>query len=98
MFFFHNLERYDSHIFVNDLVDNSEKKKFSVIPHTNEKFMSITYGCVKLLDSLKFLVESLDGCASSFKDEDYVFLKEKFKKTIIYSRKSFHTRMITLKY
>ena len=38
--------------------------------------MSITYGCVKLLDSLKFLIESLDGCASSLKDEDYVFLKE----------------------
>ena len=41
--------------------------------------MSITYGCAKLLDSLKFLLESLDGCASSFKDEDYVILKEQFQ-------------------
>ena len=35
---FHHLEGYDSHFFVNDLINNSGNKKIKVIPHTNEKF------------------------------------------------------------
>ena len=76
---FHNLEGYDSHIFVNDLINNSENKKIIVIPHTNEKFMSITYGCNNFLDSLKFLGEKLDNCTNSLKDGNFIFLKEQFR-------------------
>ena len=60
----HNLEGYDSHIFINDLINNSEKK-ISVITQTNKNFGSITYSCVKFLDSLKLLMWSLDELSKS---------------------------------
>ena len=96
--FFHNLEGYDSHIFINKLINSKKDEKIHIIPHTNEKFMSFNYGKLKFLDSLKFLQHSLDECAQSLKDKDFIFLKKEFgdnyhlfTKKIAYSYDYFET-------
>ena len=41
--------------------------------------MSLDYGCIRILDSRRFLTKSLDDISKNLKDVDYVSLKEEFK-------------------
>ena len=34
--------------------------KFDIIPKANEEYISVTYGCIKFIDSYRFLSSSLD--------------------------------------
>ena len=48
-------------MFFKRLVDlKSEKVQFDVIPKTNEKYKTVTYGCMRFFDSSRFLSETLD--------------------------------------
>ena len=66
-------------MFFNDLF-NSEVDKIdvSVIGRTNEEYMSVKYGCIKLLDSMRFQQDSLEKLTQSLNDEDYIHLKRHF--------------------
>ena len=33
-------------------------KKFDIIPKTNEEYKSVTYGCIRFIDSYQFLSSS----------------------------------------
>ena len=45
-----------------ELVDKkNDKVKFDIIPKTNEEYISVTYGCIRFIDSYRFLSSKLDN-------------------------------------
>ena len=60
-FAFHNFSNYGCHMFLKKLVDLKKVKvKFKIIPKTNEEYIAVKYGCIRFIDSYRFLSESLD--------------------------------------
>ena len=54
-FIFHNFSNYDCHMFLKKLVDlKNDKVKLDIMPKTNEEYISVTYGCIKSIDSYRF--------------------------------------------
>ena len=44
------------------MVDKKKDKvDFEIIPKTNEEYISVTYGCIRFIDSYRFLSSSLDS-------------------------------------
>ena len=55
-FLFHNFINYDCHMFFKKLViKKNDKVEFEIIPKTNEEYISVTYGCIRFIDSYRFL-------------------------------------------
>ena len=76
---YHKFSKYDNHMFFNELINSKvEKKNLSVIPRTNEEYMSVNYSCIRFLDSMRFLTDSLEKLTESLKDIDYIHLKKHF--------------------
>ena len=76
---YHNFSKYDSHMFFNDLINSKVNKiNLSVIARTNEEYMSVNYGCINFLDSMRFQPASMESLTESLKDEDYIHLKKNF--------------------
>ena len=49
-------------MFFEKFVDlKKEKVKFKIIPKTNEEYIAVKYGCIRFIDSYRFLSESLDN-------------------------------------
>ena len=44
------------------------KVKFDFIPKTNEEEISVTYGCMRYIDSYQFLSSSLDSLVKTLVD------------------------------
>lgn len=70
--FFHGLSNYDSHFLIQELhrVSLAKNLKISVIPRTNEKYLSFSVGGLVFKDSYQFLGESLSKLVSNLKDKD----------------------------
>ena len=78
-FAFHNFSKYDSHMFFKRLVDlKKDKVKFEIIPKTNEEYISVRYGCIRFIDSYRFLSESLDKLVKILDEDDLKILKKEF--------------------
>ena len=78
-FAFHNFSNYDCHMFFKMLVDlGKDKVKFEIIPKTNEKYISVRYGCIRFIDSYRFLSESLDKLVKNLDEADFKILKKEF--------------------
>ena len=61
-FVFHNYSNYDSHMFFKNSVDKKKDQvDFDIIPKTNEEYISVTYGCIRFIDSYRFLSSGLDS-------------------------------------
>ena len=61
-FIFLNFGNYDCHMFFKNLVDKKKAKvEFENIPKTNEEYISVTYGCIRFIDSYRFQSSSLDS-------------------------------------
>ena len=61
-FIFHIFSNYDCHMFFKKIVDKkNDKVEFEIIPQTNEEYISVTYRCIRFLDSYRFLSSSLDS-------------------------------------
>ena len=61
-FVLHHFTNYDCHMFFKKLVDKKNNKvKFDIIPKTNEEYISVTSGCIRFIDSYRFLSSSLDS-------------------------------------
>ena len=75
---FHNLSNYDSHLFFKKLIDKKPNKlNLNVIPKTNEEFFSVTYGCIRFIDSYRFLQKSLDKLVKTLNENDFkILIKE----------------------
>ena len=78
-FAFHNLSKYDCHLFFKRLIEKkNDKVKFDVIPKTDEEYISVSYGCIRFIDSFRFLTSSLDNLVKSLTHDDLIILKQEF--------------------
>ena len=62
--FFHNLRGYDSHL----LLQGTDGSDVKCIPNNKERYMSVTVGKLKFLDSMQFMADSLDNLVKYNKD------------------------------
>ena len=60
----------------------NDKVKFEIIPKTNEEYISVTYGCIRFIDSYRFLSSSLDSLVRTLVDNNHRTLKN-LKKEIV---------------
>ena len=75
-FVFHNFIKYDCHIFFKKLFDKkNDKVEFEIIPKTNEECISVTYGCIRFIDSYRFLSSGLDFLVKTLVDSSNETLK-----------------------
>ena len=78
-FAFHDFSNYDCHMFFKRLVDlKKDKVKFKIIPKTNEEYTAVKYGCIRFIDSYRFLSESLDKLVKNLDEDDFKILKKEF--------------------
>ena len=70
----HNLKGYDGHLVVTSL--KSEFGKVRVIPQNMEKYLSISVGRLKFLDSFQFTPQSLDVLSKTLEDDEFKYLSE----------------------
>ena len=82
-FIFHNFSNYDCHMFFKKLVDKKKDKvDFEIIPKTNEEYISVTYGCIRFIDSYRFLSSSLDSLVKTLVDNSHKTLED-FEEEIV---------------
>ena len=75
-FIFHGFSNYDSHMFFKKLIDKKKDKvDFEIIPKTNEEYISVTYGCIRFIDSYRFLSSGLDSFVKTLVDNSLKTLK-----------------------
>ena len=97
---FHNLQGYDSHLFIKELTKIDGK--LNCIPTTEEKYISFSKHIkvgeyrhiqgnmcditfeIRFLDSYKFLQSSLGNLVSNLSDDDFHNIKSEFKSNISY--------------
>ena len=79
----HNFSNYDCHMFFKTLVDRKKDKvDFKIIPKTDEKYISVKYGCIKFIDTYRFLSSSLDKLVKTLVDNSHKTIKN-LKKEVI---------------
>ena len=87
-FIFHNFSNYDCHMFFKKLVDKKKDKvDFEIIPKTNEERISVTYGCIKFIDSYRFLSSDLESLVKNLDEADFTILKKEFPDNYQYLNK-----------
>ena len=78
-FAFLTFSNYDCHMFFKRLVDlKKDKVKFKSIAKTNEEFIVVNHGCVRFIDSYRFLSESLDKLVKNLDEDGFKILKKEF--------------------
>ena len=65
----HNLEGYDGHLIVKAL--KSEFGKVKVIPQNMGKYISLTVGLFKFIDSFQFIPQGLDNLVKTLEDDEF---------------------------
>ena len=64
-------------MFFKKLVDKkNDKVKFDKIPKTNEEYISVTYACIRFIDSCRFLSSGLDSLVKTLVDNSNKTLKD----------------------
>ena len=77
-FIFHTFSNCDCHMFLKNLVFKNDQVNFDIILQTNEKYISVTFGCFRFIDSYSCLSISLDGLVKNLNEGDFKFLKKEF--------------------
>ena len=73
---FHFLSNYDCHMFIKKLVDKeNDMVEFDIIPETNEEYINVTFGCIRFIDSYRYLSNSLDPLVETIVDKSKKTLK-----------------------
>ena len=65
---FHNFSGYDCHLFFNELFKQKDRRKFDCIPKTDEEYISVNFGCLRFIDSYRFLQSKLAKLVESIPD------------------------------
>ena len=67
-------------MFFKKLIDKKpDNVLVNVIPKTNEEYISVSYGCIRFIDSYRFLQSGLDGLVKTLNEDDLVILKKEFQ-------------------
>ena len=88
--FFHNFSGYDCHLIFEELLIQAFEKGYEpkIIPKSMENYVSIQVGCLRFLDSYRFLSSSLDKLVRSLDSlpilDENGFIDENFKKKLAY--------------
>ena len=70
-------------MFFKTLVDRKKDNvEFEIIPKTDEKYISVKYGCIKFIDTYRFLSSSLDKLVQTLVDNSHKTLKNLKKEFI----------------
>ena len=70
-------------MFFKNLIDKkNDKVKFDIIPKTNEEYISVFYGCIRFINSYRFLSSSLDSLNKTLVDNSHKTSK-KLKEEIV---------------
>ena len=98
-FAFHNFSNYDCHMFFKRLVDlKNDKMNIDIFPKTNEKYISVTHGCIRFIHSYRFLSAHLNKFVKNLNEDDFKILKEEIpdkwqylNKKLVYFHKLFNS-------
>ena len=74
---------YDSHLIIKSAYDISEqltRTNFSVIPNSNEKFMSFSINDCRFIDSMQFMSSSLEKLVENLYDPEAKYKHFKYLK------------------
>ena len=75
-FIFCNFSNNDCHMFFKKTVDKkNDKVNFDNIPKTNEEYISVIYGCIRFIDSYRFLSSGLGSLVRTLVDNSHKTLK-----------------------
>ena len=75
---FHNFSKYDCRVFFKKIVGRkNERVMFDILPKTIEEDNSVTNGCIRFVDSCRFLSYSLDEVVENLDKDDLNNLKLK---------------------
>ena len=94
--FFHNFSGYDCHLMFEELLIQAFEKGYEpkIIPKSMEDYVSIQVGCLRFLDSYRFLSNSLDKLVKSLDSlpimDENGFIDELFKKKLAYPYEYFN--------
>ena len=94
--FFHNFSGYDCHLIFEELLIQAFEKGYEpkIIPKSIENYVSIQVGCLRFLDSYRFLSSSLDKLVKSLDNlpvmDENGFIDKLFKKKLAYPYKYFN--------
>ena len=86
--FFHNFSGYDCHLIFEELLIQAFEKEYEpkIIPKSMENYVSIQVGCLRILDSNRFLSSSIDKLVKSLDSlpimDENGFIDELFKKKL----------------
>ena len=70
-------------MFFKSLVDKKrDQVDFDIIPKTNEEYISVTYGCIRFIESYRFLSSGLHSLVKTLVDNSNKKLKD-LKKEIV---------------
>ena len=62
----------------------NDRGKFHILPKTNEEYTSVTYGCIRFIDSCRFRSSSLDSSVKTLVDKSHKTLKD-FKEESVHN-------------
>ena len=79
-FAFHIFSNHYCHMFFKRLVDlKNDKVKLKIVPKTNEEYISVTYGCIRFIDSYRFSSDRLDKLVKILDEDDFKIWKKEFR-------------------
>ena len=93
--FFHNFSGYDCHLIFEELLTSAYNLKLpiNIIPKSIENYVSVQVGCLRFLDSYRFLSSSLQKLITSLNDFPYMqnegLTDDLFKKKLAYPYEKF---------
>ena len=67
---FHNIGKNEANSFFTETVKNNNKQIFRFFHKTDEKYLPISYGSIRFIDSYNFAKKTLDALVKILEDED----------------------------
>ena len=78
-FKFHNFRIYSCHLFFKRLTNlKNDKMEIKMITITNEEYNSMRYGCIRFIDSYRFLSASLHRLVKNLDSDEFNIFKKRF--------------------
>ena len=99
--FFHNFSGYDCHLPFEQLITSAYNLKLpiNIIPKSLENYVSVQVGCLRFLDSYRFLSSSLQKLITSLDTFKYMdsqgLIDDLFKKMLAYPYEKFNLKSMS---